>query len=86
MDRPMVALWDKNYRVEMDKWVRWHVENSDIDSLEDFMRGFMRFTRGTINPQTIKDVWREWDESKRRTEAASELVEGSMQGNQQGDS
>lgn len=78
MDRPMVALWDKNYGSEMRKWVEWHVENSGIDNLEEFMKGFMRFARGTINPQTIKDVWREWDESKRCNEGTREVVEGSV--------
>lgn len=65
MDRPSVALWDKNYGSEMKSWVEWHVANTTIDNLDEFMREFMKFTRGTINPQTIKDVWYE---SKRRNE------------------
>ena len=81
MDRPIVALWDKNYGSEMKSWVEWHVNNTSIDKLDEFMRGFMQFSRGTVNPQTVKDAW---NESKRRNEDASQMVEGSLQGNSEG--
>lgn len=85
MERPIVVLWDKNYGSEMRSWVEWHVKNTDIGNLEEFMRGFMKLSRGTVNPQTIKDVWREWDETKRSNEGTCEVAEGSLQGNQQAD-
>lgn len=46
MERPTVALWDKNYGSEMRSWVEWHVQNTTIDNLEEFMRGFIQFSRG----------------------------------------
>lgn len=81
MDRPMVALWDKNYGSEMTAWVEWHVKNTEIDNLDEFMRGFMQFSRGQVNPQLIKDAW---NEIKRRNEGTREVVEGSLQGNPEG--
>lgn len=81
MKRPNVALWDKNYRSEMSAWVEWHVKNTTIDNLEEFMRGFMQFSRGQVNPQLIKDAW---NESKRGNEGTREVVEGSLQGNPEG--
>lgn len=65
MKRPNVALWDKTYSEQMSRWVDWHVANTTVDNLEEFMRGFMQFSRGQVNPQLIKDAW---NESKRRNE------------------
>lgn len=59
MKKPDVGMWDREYPVKMREWVCWHVEHTDIDNLDEFMRFFMRYSKGQINPQTVKEVWKE---------------------------
>lgn len=58
MKKPDVALWDKDYKAKMREWVVWHVENTTVDNLEEFMREFMKMSRGQMNPQIIKEIWK----------------------------
>ena len=57
MNKPEVGLWDKEYPIKMREWVVCHVENTEIDNLDDFMRFFMQYSRGQMNPQIVKEVW-----------------------------
>lgn len=82
MKKPDVAMWDKQFSVKMREWVVWHVEHTEIDNLDEFMRFFMCYSKGHMNPQIIKEVW---NESKRSDTNTSEVVEGSLYSNQQAD-
>lgn len=57
MEKPDVCLWHKDYSERMSEWVVWHIEHTDIDNLPDFMRWFMKMSRGLINPQLVKEAW-----------------------------
>lgn len=57
MERPTLALWDKGFAQAMYDWCKWHVDNTDIDNRDDFVKFFMRKMNGKMNPQTIKDIW-----------------------------
>jgi hypothetical protein len=59
MNRPDTPLWDKNFKRDMCEWVRFHVAETEIDNQEDFMRWFMKFSKGRISPQIVKEVWNE---------------------------
>jgi hypothetical protein len=59
MERPTTALHDKNYRADMKAWCRYNLDHSDFDSLDEFMRSFMRQEKGRISPQNIIDAWNE---------------------------
>jgi len=82
MEKPDVAMWDKEFPARMKEWVRWHVERTELDNLDEFMRFFMRYSKGHMNPKVIEEVW---NESKRSNERTREVVEGSLQVNQQAD-
>lgn len=75
MDKPDVDLWEKDFLPKMKEWVIWHVEHTELDNLKEFMGFFMKMSRGKMNPKTIEEAW---NESKRRTETTSEVVEGKM--------
>lgn len=59
MKRPSTDLWEKSYRQDMQDWVEWHINNTQIDNLNDFMRWFMQYSKGRMNPQTIINAWNE---------------------------
>lgn len=82
MEKPDVAMWDKEFPARMKEWVRWYVERTELDNLDEFMRFFMRYSKGHMNPKVIEEVW---NESKRSDERTREVVEGSLQVNQQAD-
>lgn len=55
-----LSLWDKGYLDETRYLVKKVLMLLPPSvSLEDFTIGLMRLTRGTVNPQTIKEVWNE---------------------------
>lgn len=43
----------------MKAWCRYNIEQSSVDNLQEFMRGFMQSERGRMNPQTIIEAWNE---------------------------
>ena len=57
MEKPDVAIWEKDHQSKMREWVVWHVEHTEIDNLKDFMRWFMQMSRGMMNPKTIEEAW-----------------------------
>lgn len=59
MERPDVDLWDKNYGEKHVEWVKWHISQSPIDNLKEFMRAFMQFSKGRISPTIIERAWNE---------------------------
>lgn len=59
MERPGTDLWEKSYKEDMRKWIRWHVENTKIDDGREFMIWFMKMSKGRVNPQVVQEVWNE---------------------------
>lgn len=57
MEKPSTALWDKSYQQDMRDWVEWHVGHTEIDNLPDFMKWFMKMSKGLLNPQWVKESW-----------------------------
>lgn len=57
MERPSVALWDRTFLEKHKQWVEWHIRNSSIDNEKEFVREFLKFTKGRVSPQMIREVW-----------------------------
>lgn len=57
MERPIVDMWEKDYAEKHKQWVIWHVNNTEIDNKKDFVRWFMQYSKGRVNPQTVIEAW-----------------------------
>jgi hypothetical protein len=57
MERPIVNMWEKNYAEKHREWLYWHVDRSEIDNKKDFVRWFMQYSKGRINPQMVAEAW-----------------------------
>lgn len=64
MNRPTTDLWEKTFRQDMRDWVKWHAERTEIDNKKDFVRWFMQYSQGKMNPQTVMEAWDDKEHKK----------------------